>query len=84
MTRPRLLLLDDPTRGVDVGAKVEIYKLVHRLAREGIGIIFVSSELPEVLGVCHRVAVLHAGRQQCTFDRGEKNEEEALALAAGI
>lgn len=84
MTQPKLLLLDDPTRGIDVGAKVEIYKLVHALAQQGMAIIFVSSELPEVLGVAHRTIVLHGGKQRTEFAHGEKNEEEVLALAAGI
>ncbi len=84
MTSPRLLLLDDPTRGIDVGAKHELYKLIHQLARDGIGIVFVSSELPEVLGIAHRVVVLHEGRLRTSFAHGEKTEEEVLGLAAGI
>jgi ABC-type sugar transport system ATPase subunit len=84
MTAPKLLLLDDPTRGIDVGAKYEVYRLIHSLAAEGIGIVFVSSELPEVLGVSHRVYILQGGKVRAVFRHGEKNEEEALALAAGI
>lgn len=84
MTSPSLLLLDDPTRGIDVGAKYEIYRLIHTLAQEGIGIIFVSSELPEVLGLCHRTYVLQNSRVRSTFSQGEKSEEEVLALAAGV
>ena len=84
MSKPQVLLLDDPTRGIDVGAKVEIYKLVHTLAQQGMGIIFVSSELPEVLGVSHRVLVLQDGRVRSEFKHGHKSEEEVLALAAGI
>jgi D-xylose transport system ATP-binding protein len=84
MNRPHLLLLDDPTRGIDVGAKYEIYRLIHTLAAQGLGILFVSSELGEVLGVCHRVLVLHAGHMRTIFNHGEKNEEEVLALAAGV
>ena len=56
-----ILLLDEPTRGVDVGSKVEIYKLINRLAESGKGIVFVSSYLPELLGVCDRIAVMHRG-----------------------
>jgi D-xylose transport system ATP-binding protein len=84
MTEPRLLLLDDPTRGIDVGAKFEIYRLIHALADRGIGIIFISSELPEVLGVAHRVYVLQGNGIRSEFSHGEKSEEETLALAAGV
>jgi D-xylose transport system ATP-binding protein len=84
MTEPRLLLLDDPTRGIDVGAKFEIYRLIHALADRGIGIIFVSSELPEVLGVAHRVYVLQGNCIRGEFNHGEKSEEETLAMAAGV
>jgi D-xylose transport system ATP-binding protein len=84
MTEPRLLLLDDPTRGIDVGAKFEIYRLIHALADRGIGIIFVSSELPEVLGVAHRVYVLQGNSIRGEFNHGEKSEEEILAMAAGV
>ena len=84
MTQPRLLLLDDPTRGVDVGAKYEIYHLIQELARQGMGILFVSSELPEVLGVAHRTLVLHDGRICAEFQHGEADEAEVLALASGV
>ncbi|MDD5676148.1 MAG: sugar ABC transporter ATP-binding protein [Chitinivibrionales bacterium] len=84
MTAPRLLLLDDPTRGIDVGAKYEIYRLIHSLSAQGMGIIFISSELPEVLGVAHRIYVLQGGRVREEFKHGEKSEEETLAVAAGI
>lgn len=84
MTEPRLLLMDDPTRGVDIGAKQEIYHLIQKLAAEGLGILFVSSELPEVLGVSHRVIVLHNGSIRAEFNRGEKSEKEVLALSAGV
>ncbi|MBD3392930.1 MAG: ATP-binding cassette domain-containing protein [Chitinivibrionales bacterium] len=84
MNQPKLLLLDDPTRGIDVGAKYEIYRFIHTLAQQGMGIIFVSSELPEVLGVCHKIVVLHSGKMRTEFGHGEKTEEEVLALAAGV
>jgi len=84
MTNPKLLLLDDPTRGVDVGAKYELYRLIEQLAESGMGIIYVSSELPEVLGISHRVIVLHQGTIAAEFSHGGKNEEEVLALAAGV
>jgi ABC-type sugar transport system ATPase subunit len=60
-TRPRVLLLDEPTRGIDVGAKSEIYTLVRRLAEEGMAVVFASSDLPEVVGLSHRVLVCRGG-----------------------
>jgi len=61
-TRPRVLILDEPTRGVDIGAKSEIYRLIDKLAREGIGVAVISSELPEIVGICDRVLVMREGR----------------------
>ena len=61
---PKVIILDEPTRGVDVGAKRDIYFLIQRLAREGHGVIVISSELMELVGLCHRVAVMRAGRLQ--------------------
>jgi ribose transport system ATP-binding protein len=61
-TEPRVLILDEPTRGVDVGAKSEIYRLIDELARRGVAIIVISSELPEIIGICDRAVVMHAGR----------------------
>jgi ABC-type sugar transport system ATPase subunit len=82
LTKPKVLLLDEPTRGVDVGAKAEIFQIIARLAQEGIGIIFVSSELPEVLNVPTRVLVLSRGKITGNFIRSEITEER-LVLAAG-
>jgi D-xylose transport system ATP-binding protein len=84
MVNPKLILLDDPTRGVDVGAKQEIYALIHQLASEGIGILFISSELPEVLGVSHRVLVLQGGGIKAEYMHGSTTEEEVLGIAAGV
>lgn len=83
LTRPRLLLLDEPTRGVDIGAKAEIYQLLRRLAADGVGILLASSELAELLGVCQRVVVLRAGRQVAEFDTAQVTEAELLAAAMG-
>lgn len=83
MVKPKLILLDDPTRGVDVGAKQEIYALIHQLASEGISILFTSSELPEVMGVSHRILVLHDGKIREEFEHGTATEEEVLGVAAG-
>ena len=75
-TDPKLIILDEPTRGVDVGAKSEIYSLVNELTRTGVGIVFVSSELPELLGVCDRILVVHEGRITGEFRKEEATEEK--------
>ncbi|HEY2325581.1 MAG TPA: sugar ABC transporter ATP-binding protein [Thermoanaerobaculia bacterium] len=83
LTKPKVLLLDEPTRGIDVGAKQEIYAEITRLAAEGMAIILVSSELPEILGLSDRVIVLHEGRVTGTFDRAEATAEAVMACATG-
>ena len=80
-TRPKCLLLDDPTRGIDVGAKAEIYRLVDRLCRDGLGIIVTSSELPELLTLCDRIIVLCEGRITGEFSRAEANEQRIMEAA---
>lgn len=80
---PRVLLLDEPTRGIDVGAKVEVFRLFNRLTREGIGILFISSELEEVLGMSDRILVMAGGRITGEFARDEATEEAVLARAMG-
>jgi ABC-type sugar transport system ATPase subunit len=77
---PRLLILDEPTRGVDVGAKAEIYRIVVDLARHGVAILLISSDLPELLGLSDRVVVLREGRQLATLSRAEATQERVLAL----
>ena len=84
MTNPRLLILDEPTRGIDVGAKVEIYRLISLLASEGMAVIMISSELPEVLGMSDRVMVMHEGEQMGTLDRADATQERVMQLASGI
>ena len=79
--RPKVLLLDEPTRGIDVGAKHEIYKLMENLSREGVAILFVSSELEEILGLSDRTLVMHEGRLTGELARGELSEEAVLHLA---
>jgi len=81
--RPKVVVLDEPTRGVDVGAKRDIYFLIQRLAREGLAVIVVSSELMELIGLCHRVAVMRAGRLVTTLDADHLTEEELIAHATG-
>jgi ribose transport system ATP-binding protein len=80
---PRVVVLDEPTRGVDVGAKRDIYFLIQRLAAEGRGVIVISSELIELIGLCHRVVVMRAGRVQATLDTDRLTEEELIAHATG-
>jgi ABC-type sugar transport system ATPase subunit len=83
-TDPKLLILDEPTHGVDVGAKSEIYELMRNLAREGVGIILISSELPEVLALANRIVVMHEGRVAGIVDRLGATEEELMAYATGL
>ena len=83
LTNPRVLFLDEPTRGIDVGAKQEIYAQINRLAQSGLAIVLVSSELPEVLGLSDRVLVLHEGRITGEFKREEATPEAVMACATG-
>jgi ribose transport system ATP-binding protein len=80
---PKVLLLDEPTRGVDVGARAEIYARLHELAAAGLAILFVSSELPEVLALADRVLVMHEGKIQGSLARAQMGEEAILRLATG-
>jgi ABC-type sugar transport system ATPase subunit len=82
-TRPRVLLLDEPTRGVDVGAKHEIYRLLGELAAKGLAILLISTEMPELIGLCDRIVVLHRGSVAATFSREEASPERILAAAMG-
>jgi L-arabinose transport system ATP-binding protein len=79
--KPKVLILDEPTRGIDVGAKAEIYKLIDELACQGMGVIFISSELPEVLGVSDRIVVMQNGRITGEIPAGQASEESVLSLA---
>ncbi len=78
----RLLILDEPTRGVDVGARAEIYTLMNRLTAEGLAVLMISSELPEVLGMADRVVVLREGRTTGELARSEATPERVMALAS--
>ena len=82
LTKPEILLLDEPTRGIDVGAKYEIYQLIIDLANEGKGVIVVSSEMPELLGVCDRIIVMSGGQVAGEVDAKNTSQEEILTLAA--
>ena len=77
-TQPRLLILDEPTRGIDVGAKFEIYTIIDQLARNGEGILMISSEMPELLGMCDRIYVMNEGRFAAELDRSEASQERIM------
>jgi ABC-type sugar transport system ATPase subunit len=81
LTKPRILLLDDPTRGIDVGAKAELYTLIDRLCREGLAVILTSSELPELLTLADRIIVLAEGRLTAEFPRAEATEQKIVEAA---
>ena len=83
LTNPKILFLDEPTRGIDVGAKQEIYRAINELAKKGLAIVLVSSELPEVLGLSDRVIVLHEGKLAAEFTRREAAPEKVMAAATG-
>lgn len=80
---PKVVVLDEPTRGVDVGAKRDIYFLIQRLAQEGLAVVVISSELVELIGLCHRVAVMRAGRLQTVLEQSQLTEQELIAHATG-
>ena len=82
-TNPSVLILDEPTRGVDVGSKAEVHAIIGQLAAEGIGVIVISSDLPEVLVLSDRVLVMREGRQMAILDRAEANEETVMTAAMG-
>ncbi len=83
LTEPKVLFLDEPTRGIDVGAKVEIYNIMNDLVDRGVCVVMVSSELPEVLGMSDRVLVIHEGRLTGSFARDEASEEKVMRCATG-
>lgn len=82
-TQPQVLILDEPTRGVDIGAKAEIYQLMNRLAAEGLAILLISSDLPEVLGMSDRILVMHEGRINGEFTRDQATQENVMTAASG-
>jgi ABC-type sugar transport system ATPase subunit len=82
-TNPKVLILDEPTQGIDVGAKSEIHQQMCELAKVGMAILMISSELPEVLGMSDRIAVMHEGKIVRVVPRAEATQESILALAIG-
>ena len=82
-TQPKLLILDEPTRGVDVGAKSEIYSIINELANEGLAIILVSSDLPEIINMCDSVCVMRNGKLTAQLDQSELTQENIMRYATG-
>ena len=80
---PRVVVLHEPTRGVDIGAKRDLYLLIARLAAQGCGVVVISSELVELIGLSHRVAVMRAGRLRAVLPREQLSEEALIAHATG-
>jgi D-xylose transport system ATP-binding protein len=84
MTEPKILILDDPTRGIDVGAKYEIYKIINQLAEQGVAIILISSEMEEILGMADRIMVMSSGKSAGTIERAGATQEIIMTMAAGL
>jgi rhamnose transport system ATP-binding protein len=80
-TNPRILILDEPTRGIDVGTKAAVHGLMSKLASEGMAILMISSELPEVLGMSDRIIVMHEGHMTAEISRAEATQENIMAAA---
>jgi len=78
-----VLILDEPTRGIDIGTKAEVHRIISHLATEGLAIILISSELPEVLGMADRIVVMHEGRVTGGFERSEADQERVMFAATG-
>jgi ribose transport system ATP-binding protein len=83
-TKPRVLILDEPTRGVDVGAKREIYNLIAKLAEDGLACLVISSEMPELIGLCHRVLVVREGVLMGELVGNDMTEQNIMSLAAAV
>ena len=81
---PRVLILDEPTRGVDVGAKADVHRTISQLATQGLAIVLISSELPEVLGMSDRVVVLREGRVAAELERSDATSERIMDAATGV
>jgi rhamnose transport system ATP-binding protein len=83
-TAPRVLIVDEPTRGIDVGTKAEVHRLLSELATQGVAVLMISSELPEVLGMADRIVVLFEGRVMREFARAEADEDAIMRAATGV
>ena len=84
LSEPNILILDEPTRGIDIGAKFEIYKLMTDMVKEGKAIIMVSSELPELIGMCDRIYVMNKGHISGMLNRDEFSQEDIMRYATGL
>jgi ribose transport system ATP-binding protein len=84
MTNPKVLILDEPTRGVDVGAKKEIYELINHFKQEGMSILMISSEIPEIIGMCDRVLVMHEGNMTGELELAQITQDNIMRLAVGM
>ena len=82
-TKPKVLIVDEPTRGIDVGTKAEVHRLLSELAGQGVAVLMISSELPEVLGMADRVLVMYEGRLTAELSRDEADEESVIRAATG-
>ena len=82
-TKPRVLILDEPTRGIDIGAKVEVHRIISELAASGLGIMLISSDLPEVLAMSDRILVMHEGVVTAEIDHADASEEAVMFAATG-
>jgi ABC-type sugar transport system ATPase subunit len=83
-SKPRILIMDEPTRGIDVATKPEIHRLMKQFAKEGMGILMISSELPEILGMSDRILVMREGRIVGELSREEATQERIMSLASGL
>jgi len=81
---PRIVIIDEPTRGIDIGTKQQIYDFIHRLSGEGVSVIVISSELPEVIGLADRVLVMRQGRIAGAVEGAQKTEDAIVRLAMGL
>ena len=81
---PDVVVIDEPTRGIDIGTKQQIYRLIHRLAEAGRSIIVISSEMPELIGLCDRVYVMHGGRVSGELEGRQVTEDNVIRLATGL
>jgi rhamnose transport system ATP-binding protein len=83
-THPKVIILDEPTKGIDIGAKAAVHRFVSELVTQGLSVILVSSELPEVLGLADRIVVMRHGRIRRVFDRAQASPETVVAAASGL
>ena len=84
LTNPEIIILDEPTRGIDVGSKSEIHKMISQLARQGVAVIMISSELPEILGMSDRIMVMYEGRITGEVSREEATQELIMRYASDL